>query len=161
VRECRRGHERCADDVGVEDLPPRGGVGVGHLDERADARAVDERVDAAEPRGRLVDGVADGDLVGDVALDDDGALAGLLGRVVEPVLPAGEEGDLVAALAEAGSDATAEPARRPDDNRLHDRFPSTRPMQNVTRMLEDGRFSKKEDRVLPRPCVSDRRSRAR
>ena len=55
VRHRRRRHQRRADDIGVEDAPPRFGVGIDHADERPDGRRVDEVVDAAKCVGGLVD----------------------------------------------------------------------------------------------------------
>src|SRR5581483_8935821 len=72
-----------------------------------------------------------GRLVGDVARDRDGAVARLLGRALELVDRAGEEGDARAALTQSDCDATTEPGRRADDDGSHGATSTGK----VTRML--------------------------
>ncbi len=116
------GHERSADDIGVEDLPPGLGVHVGQCGERADGRRVDERIDPAHLLGRLVDGRSARRGVGDVARDRHRARAGLLRGRLEPLEPACQQRGLRSSLGQANPDAAAQPARRPDDDGPHPGF---------------------------------------
>jgi hypothetical protein len=105
IGDGRRGDQRRADDVGLEDGTPGARVEVDEAAQHADPGGVDERVDPAELRRGLVDGSPDGGLIGDVAGDGDGA--SLLRRVDQPVLAPSQQRHLRATPDEADPDGTS------------------------------------------------------
>ena len=102
----RRRHQRRADDIGIEDAPPRFRIGVDHPDEWPYRGRVDEVVDAAERIGGIVDGRSTRFLVGDIAFDGDRARARFLGGSLDTCATPGKQRDLSATLREADTNAT-------------------------------------------------------
>src|SRR5205823_6413292 len=107
---------RRPNDVRVENAPPRVGAGVDHANERTDGGRVDEVVDTAQCRGRLIERRPTRCLVGDIAFDGDGARTGFLGRGFDAGATPGEQGDLSAALGKTDTNATPKATRRPNDH---------------------------------------------
>jgi hypothetical protein len=91
--------------------------------ERPHPRRVDQGVDAAEPLRRLVDRGLARLRIGDVTLDRERAVAGLLRRIDEPLVATLQQGDAGSVSGEPDPDAPAEPARGSDDDNSNDSPP--------------------------------------
>jgi hypothetical protein len=107
----RRRRQRRAYNVGIEDAPPRFGIGIHHADERPYGRCVHQVVDAAQCVSGIVDGRSARCLVGDIAFDGDRAWPCVLGRSLDTLTAPGEQRDMSAALRKADTNAAPEPAR--------------------------------------------------
>ena len=115
----RHGDERRTDHVGVEDVEPRVRIHIGQANEGADARSVDEGVDAAKTlRGFVPPPLAASVLVTSQVMANVPRTR-LRGGCLESLLPPGQQGGLSPALGEPDTDATPEPARSRHDNRAH------------------------------------------
>jgi hypothetical protein len=102
----RRRHQRCADDVGIENAPPRFRIGVDHPDEWPYRGRVDEGVDAAKRIGGIADGRSTRFLVGDITFDGDCIRARFVGGSLDACATPGKQRDLGATLCEADTNAT-------------------------------------------------------
>ena len=153
VRESGVGHQRGADDVGVEDAPPRLGIHVDQGGERPDGRCVDKRVDSAQPCDRLVDRRPARLGAGHIAGQRHALGPSFLGGGFEPVRPARQQRRPGPPPGEPDADAAAEPTRCTNHDRPQ--FGSSRrvPGNDVSQEPEF-RFSQLERRYpAPRPTA--------
>lgn len=108
VRQHRADQRRGAEEVQIHQVPQFLVGGLLHRPDQAEARVVDDDVDAAVPQHRVGDGRGDACGVGDVQLGCDGPVGVRGDKIVERFGPAGRGHDRVPGGEGGGRDRTAE-----------------------------------------------------